>query len=254
MKKIAFTFAALACVASTWADEPVADGQWRGLASASLAVTSGNSQSQAALASVDLARLTTQDKISLGGYVNEGRSKSNGVTTTSSGKEGVHGQYDYNLTPEVFGFGSLAFDHDRVLDLSLRSLAAAGLGYHVIKTKATQFDVFGGLSYSDTRYNQDETIGGSTKRDFTSTGLLLGEESSHQLTDSVSAKQRLEYYPGLTGDKAQLLKFNAMLNVSMTKTLALSVGLIDTYNSKVAAGQKSNDMALFTGISMKLGN
>jgi putative salt-induced outer membrane protein len=57
----------------------------------------------------------------------------------------------------------------------------------------------------------------------------------------------------LTGFKSQLIKFNASLNVAMTTTMALTVGVIDTYNSKVGAGMKKNDVSLFTGVSVKFG-
>jgi putative salt-induced outer membrane protein len=229
------------------------DGQWRGVAGASAAITSGNSSSQSALVNVDVARATTTDKTSVAGFVNEGKSTVKGVTTTSAGKWGLGGQYDYNLSPDWFGFGKLGFDHDRVADISLRTMAGAGAGYHVVRTKADSFDVFGGLSYTNTDYKFEKTIGTDTKKAFSSVGLLLGEESSHQVTDTVFLKQRLEYTPGLTGNKAQILKFSSALNVAMSKTMSLTVGLLDTYNSKVADGQKKNDMALFTGVSMKLG-
>jgi putative salt-induced outer membrane protein len=249
------TAAALAALAfASTAQAEVADGKWRGVAGASLAVTSGNSSNQALLVNADVARLTSQDKISLAGFINEGKSKVKGASTTTAGKWGVGGQYDYNLTPDVFAFGKLGLDHDRVTDLSLRTLLGAGLGYHVIRTKADTFDVFGGVSYANTAYKNDKTIGGTTAKTFSSTGLLLGEESSHQVNDSVFLKQRLEYYPGLTGEKAQLLKLTGSVSVAMSKTMALTVGVINTYNSQVATGQKKNDLAVFTGVSMKLGD
>jgi putative salt-induced outer membrane protein len=230
------------------------DGEWRGLAGASLAISSGNTDSKAALLNLDLARATTDDKTSVAAYLNEGQSKIKGQTTTTAGKWGVAGQYDHNITPVLFGFGKLGFDHDRPSDLSLRTLVAAGLGYHVIQTKTDSFDVFGGVSYNRTGYRVEKTIGGNTKKDFSSVGLLLGEESSHQMTDTVFAKQRIEYYPGLTGEKAQLIKATGALNVAMTKTMSLTVGVMDTFNSKVSAGQKKNDLSVFTGVSMKLGS
>jgi putative salt-induced outer membrane protein len=218
-----------------------------------LAATSGNSTSHAFLVNADVARITAADKISLGGYVNEGSSKVGGVTTTTSGKEGVNGRYDYNLSPKMFAFGGLGFDHDRVQDITLRSLISAGIGSHIIKTETKSFDVFGGVSFTDTRYNIEQTISGETKKDFHSLGLLLGEESTQQVSEAVLFKQRLEYYAGMTGSKAQLVKFTGALNVAMNKTISLSVGVIDTYNSKVGVGVKKNDVSLFTGISMKLG-
>ena len=244
----------LMCCAApvAWADP--ADARWHGVAGASFAAASGNTESLALQLTLDLERHRAHDKTSVSAYVNEGRSKDNGdaTSTTTAGKWGVSGQYDRDLDAAWYGFGKLSFEHDRVVDLTLRSIAGAGLGYHLIQTDALSFDVFGGLSYTVSRYSTVQTIDGSTARHFYSTGGLLGEESSHQFTDTVSFKQRLEYYPAISGSKSQLLKFNALLGVSMTKTLSLSVGLTDTYDSQPAEGRKRNDASLFTGVNVKL--
>jgi putative salt-induced outer membrane protein len=236
------------------ADNPAADGQWRGTAAAWLALTLGNTNSQALLLNLDMARITPETKISFSAYANEARSKSNGVTSTTASKLGGAGRYDFNLTESTFGFGGLAFDHDGLLDLNLRTLVTGGLGYRIVKTKANDFNVFGGLSFNNSRYSKPQIIDGKTGDSFSTFGLVIGEDSSHHLTDNTLLKQRLEYYPGLSGDRAQLVKFSSTLSVSMTKTLALNVGIIDTYNSKVGAGKKNNDFSLFTGVSLKLGS
>lgn len=231
-----------------------ADGQWRGLGGASLSVNSGNTDSRALLLNVDMARATERDKITLGGMVNYARSKdAAGVSQTTANKWAANGQYDYNLTPRVYVFGKLGLEADRLIDLSLRTSVASGAGYHLIQTPDTTFDVFGGLAYITDKYRVAQTIGGETDTRFDRFALLLGEESSHQLSQTTTFKQRLEVYPGLSGDKAVIAKFNAGLGVAMSSTLSLTVGLIDTYNSKPPAGLKKNDVGLFTGVSVKLG-
>jgi len=229
------------------------DGQWRGLGGASLSVTSGNTSSTALLLNTDMARATERDKITLGGMINYAKSKNAGVSQTTADKWAAAGQYDYNLTPQVYVFGKLGLEADRIVDLKLRTALAGGAGYHVINTKETTFDVFGGVGYITDKYRVAQTIAGTTDTTFSRATLLLGEESSHQLSPTVSAKQRLEVYPGLSGDKAVLVKFNAGLGVAMSSTLNLTVGLVDSYNSKPPAGLKKNDVGLFTGVSVKLG-
>jgi len=230
------------------------DGQWRGVAGAALNTSSGNTRTQNLLLNVDLARQTAQDKISTTGYINEGKSEVNGRKVTTAGKWGAAGQYDHNLTPQWFGFGKLGFEHDRVSDLSLRTLLGAGVGYHWVQTPKDTFDVYGGVSEVITRYGHDQTIGGQTKQQFSTLGLILGETSSHKLTDTVSFNQRFEIYPGLSGTKSNLAKLNAGLSVAMSSTLSLNVGLTETYNSKPAAGAKKSDLSFFTGINVKLGS
>jgi putative salt-induced outer membrane protein len=233
--------------------EDKTDGQWRGTGGAALSVTSGNTTSSSLLINAEASRATTIDKITLGGAMNYAKSKIGGVDQTTANKWGAFGEYDYNLSPQMFVFGRLGFDADKVIDLSLRTSLAAGLGYKVINTKETTFDVYGGLGYTTDKYSLAQTINGTTDTSFSRASIYLGEASSHVLSPTVSFKQRLDLYPGVSGDKAILAKFNAGLSVAMSSTLNLSVGLIDTYNSKPPAGTKSNDIGLFTGVNVKFG-
>ena len=245
---------ALGCVAVSGAmAQAKTDGLWRGSGGAALSMTSGNSTTSSLLLTVDAARATASDKISLGGMINYAKNKTGGVEQTTSDKWAGFGQYDYNLTPRMFVFGRLGLEADRLVDLSLRTSLAGGLGYKIINTEQTTFDVFGGIGYTTDRYSVDQTIADKTGRTFSRASVYLGEASSHQLSPTVSLKQRLDLYPGVSGDKAVLAKFNAGLSVAMSSTLSLTVGLTDAYNSKPPAGTKSNDVGLFTGINVKFG-
>lgn len=243
----------VAAVAPARADPPP-DGRWHGSVGASLAVTSGNGRSAAALANLDLAKPTDTDKWTVGASGSYGRSEVDGVTSTTSSKAGGFTQYDDDLTPRVFGFGKVGLDHDGTLAMSLRTSLGTGLGLHVVKSKANTFEVFSGASWVLTRYATAQTIADRTDTRFRSAGLLLGEDSFHQLTPSTTLKQRLEYDLGLTGDSNQILKFNGTLSVAMTKKLALTLGVTDTFASKVAVGQHRNDLSVFTGISLQIGH
>jgi putative salt-induced outer membrane protein len=253
----ALSFAAVAAVAasSVHAQEVKKDGLWRGTAGASLAATSGNSDTQSMNASVDMFSITASDKISTGGGINYGKSKdSAGKTTTTANRWNGYGQYDYNLSPKIFVFGRLGLEGDKLVDLSMRTTVSGGVGYKVIESKDLTFNLFGGAGYSTDKYSKKQTIGGKTDTKFSRASLMFGEESSHVLSASTTFKQRLEVYPGLSGDKAKILKFTAGLGVAMSSTMNLTVGLTDNYNSAPPAGKKKNDLGLFTGINVKLGS
>ena len=226
------------------------DGQWRGLAGLAGSFASGNTDSRSLALNSDLARKTASDKTSVGAYINYG--KSNG--TTSANKWGLNGQYDYDLNAQTFGFVGLGLSGDKVSDLSLRTNVGAGLGYHVVATPATVFDVHGGLGYSTDKYSHTESIGGKTANQFSRAELVLGEESSHKLSEAVQFKQKLNVFPGMSGDKALRTEFTAGLGVAMSKDLNLSVNLNQTTNSKPPVGLKKSDTSLLLGVTMKLGN
>jgi putative salt-induced outer membrane protein len=244
--------ACMACSSSFAQTKP--DGLWRGTGGAALAITSGNSEASSLAFSADGAVATAKDKISLGGAYNYGKSKVAGVSTTNTDKWNGFGQYDYNLSPQLFVFGKLGLEGDKLSDLDLRATLAGGLGFKVVDTKELMFNLFGGAAYSADKYSKRQTIGGSTDTRFSRTSLFIGEESAHQLSASTSFKQRLEFYPGLSGDKAKIAKFTAGLAVAMSSTLNLTVGVTDSYNSAPPAGTKKNDLGIFSGISVKLGS
>ncbi len=229
------------------------DGLWRGAGGAALSATSGNTRTTSLLINAEAARATAADKLTLGGAVNHAKSKTGGVDQTTAEKWAGNAQYDYNLSSQLFVFGKLGLESDKLVDLSLRTSLAAGLGYKLINTEQTSFEIFGGLGYTTDKYDIARTIAGKTDTTFSRASIYLGEASSHQLSPTVSFKQRLDLYPGVSGDKAVLAKFSAGLAVAMSSTLNLTVGLTSTYNSKPPAGTKSNDVGLFTGINVKFG-
>ena len=248
---LAGALAVLACGSSL--AETKTDGLWRGAGGAALAATSGNTDTTSLALSSEMTMATTADKTSLGAAANYGKSKVNGTTTTTADKWAAFGQYDFNLGAKTFVFGKLGLEGDKLAKLSLRTTLAGGLGYKLIDTKETSFTLFGGVGYSTDKYSAAQTIGDKTDTRFSRASLFLGEESSHQLSASTSFKQRLELYPGMSGDKAKLAKFSAGLGVAISSTLNLTVALTDTYNSKPPAGLKKNDMGVFTGINVKFG-
>jgi len=229
------------------------DGLWRGTGGAALAATSGNTSTSSLLLNADGLRATTTDKITLGAAINYARSKNNGVSQTTSDRWAAFGQYDYNLSPRVFVFGRLGLEADKLIDLNLRTAVAAGVGYKLVDTKETTVELFGGAGYTTDKYDTRQTIGGKTDTRFSRASVYLGESGTYQLSPTTAFKQRLDLYPGISGDKALLAKFAAGLSVAMSSTMNLTVGLTDTYNSKPPAGTKKNDVGLFTGVNVKFG-
>jgi len=229
------------------------DGLWRGSGGLAFSASSGNNRSNSLQLQADAQRATPADKFTLGGSAHHASNKNGGTSETTSNKWGAFGQYDFNLAPRLFAFGRLGLDGDQLTDLNLRAGLAGGLGYRLIDTKDASFELFGGGGYTTDRYDTPQTIGGRSGTRFSRTSLYLGEASSHQLTDSTRFKQRLDVYPGLSGDKARLAKFTTSLNVAISSALGLSVGVAYDYNSKPPAGTKKYDLGVFTGLTIKFG-
>lgn len=255
-RHLPFLLPAAACVLAalpTANADVKTDGRWRGNGAAAFSLTSGNTRTSALLLSVDAERATPADKITFGANSNYGRGRSQGVRETTSNKWSALAQYDFNLAPRTYAFGKLGLEGDQLAHLDVRGALATGLGYKLVDTTAATFDLLAGAAYSSDRYGRPQTIAGTTDTRFARASLMLGEASTHQLTQTVSFRQRLETYPGLSGDKAVLAKFNASLGVAMSSTMQLTVGLTGNHNSKPPLGQKKNDFGVFTGLNVKFG-
>jgi putative salt-induced outer membrane protein len=181
------TFLALACAASTVSlAQDKTDGLWRGNGGAAVSLTSGNTSTSSLLLITDMARATASDKVSLLGSISYAKNKSGGLNQTTSNKWGAAGQYDYNLSPVMYGFGRLGLESDKLVDLSLRSSITGGLGYKIIKSETTNFDVLGGVAYTTDKYSLAKSIGGKTDTSFSRSSIYFGELSSHKLSPTVS--------------------------------------------------------------------
>ena len=237
--KIIFLSAGLLIAGSTFAADTLG-GQWRGNANLALSKSSGNTDSSTFSAAVDEVRATAADKISA--YASSLYGSSNGVKNNDKTRLGV--RYDYNLSPQLFGFGLGDLERDSIANLQLRTSLGGGLGYHVIQTATTTFDVFGGLAYSKANMIVGADVSGAE--------LLLGEESTHKLSDTVRFKQKLIYYPSLKHGGQYRSIFDAGLVVDISSSIGLSVGLQNKHATDVAPGVKHSDTFLLTGLNFKL--
>ncbi|MEY4730282.1 MAG: hypothetical protein RL020_1440 [Pseudomonadota bacterium] len=250
MKRSMIAIAALSALTATgaMAGPTPTDGLWRGNLGGSLSLTSGNSKSSNLAIGTDAVSADAMGKTTL--YLNALRASAEtlGVNNKTADVIRGGGRYEYNLTPQTYGFGSLDLERDPIQALKLRSALGAGLGYHVLNTADTSFDVFGGLGYNIERFSLPAPAD-SRK----STELILGEESNHKLSDTSAFKQRLALYPNLKDSGEYRAVFDAGLTTAIAGGLNLNVGLSDRYNSLAPAGAKKNDLLLTTGVSMKFG-
>ncbi len=223
------------------------DGQFRAALGLGASVSNGNSKTSNLAITGDGVRATADDKLSVYGNLNYARS--NGQTTGEQLRLGT--RYDRNLSANLFAFGGLDLERNKFSNLKLRGLVSGGLGWHVIKAPNTTFDLFGGLGYTSDKYFDAMTIDGASRTSYGYASLILGEESTHKLSDTTTAKQRLVLLPNLKNSGEYRANWDAGLAVAMSKTMNLNVGLAYAYNSEPGPGRKSADTLLTTGISVK---
>lgn len=215
------------------------DGKWRGSIGAGLTAASGNTDASTMSINADAGRQTATDKLS--GYLQTvyGRQDTATGSARTSALARTGAAYNRDIDDRIFGFGSLDLEHDGLIDLELRSVAAGGLGYHLIRRQDLTFDVSTGPAYNHERY-------ANNTREFVE--WLIAEESTHALTPTVSFRQRLAYYPNLKEPGEFRTIFDAGVVIKVAKGWNATVTLNNRYQSNPLPGVKKNDLLLVTGL------
>ena len=234
----AFTLSAIAssvCAQTT----TVPDGVWRGALGAGLSATAGNTDSATYTINGDIVKQGPRDKIS--GYV-QGVYGSRDLadrTERTSDQQRAGGLYNRDINDREFAFGSLDLERNKLINLSLRSVFAGGLGYHVIRREGVTFDVSTGPAYNREHYTTE------TRE---AVEWLFAEESTHALTPAVSFRQRLAYYPSLKDSGEFRAVFDAGVVFKVTRQWNATVTLNNRYQSNPVSGIEKNDLLLVTGL------
>lgn len=220
---------------------------WRWELGLGASVSSGNTEASSATFNADGARISAHGKWTVNGRMLYAKD-ANGTTAEQAA---VDSRYDHNVTPLVFLFGQVGGLRDRPANLDLRLTAGGGAGYHVIETPQTTFDVTAGLGVARDRYTQPKVVNDQNRDSLDRVEMLLGENSSHRLTDTTTFKQQLALSPALDGTGLRA-EWKAGLAVAMTAKLKLSVNGSVRYNGDPGVGVKKTDTLLVTGVQLTL--
>ncbi len=224
--------------------EQRAIGAWGGFLDSGLSLSRGNADTTNFTIGATATRMTDKDKASA--FINSIYSSgtTNGVTLTTASAIHAGLRFDFNLSDKSFAFAFTDFDHDRFQQLDLRNVIGGGLGYHMVKTDITNFDIFGGGSFNQEYFT---TL---TRR---SGEALVGESFDHKLSSAFSVKERLEFYPDLSSMGDYRVVFDTAAITKLSKFLSWQVDASDRYITNPVNGLKGNDLLFTTGIRVAFG-
>lgn len=224
--------------------EQRAYGAWGGFLDSGLSLSRGNADTTNFTIGATATRMTDKDKASA--FINSIYSSgtTNGVTLTTASAIHAGLRFDYNLSDKTFAFAFTDFDHDRFQQLDLRNVIGGGLGYHMVKSDITNFDIFAGGSFNQEYFT---TL---TRR---SGEALVGESFDHKLSSAFSVKQRLEFYPDLSSMGDYRVVFDTAAITKLSKFLSWQVDASDRYITNPVNGLKGNDLLFTTGVRVAFG-
>ena len=218
---------------------------WSGFLDTGLSVTRGNSDTLNFSLAGQAVRKTSRDTITAYAtsiFANNGTA---GPTTTTANAIGGGLRVDLNVRDRLYVFGLTDFYHDEFQQLDLRNILAGGLGYHVVKTKPTVFDVYGGGAFNQSYY--------ATPPSRKTGEIVAGEFLSHSVSNRTTFSERFEFFPNISDTGAYRFTFDAHAVTKLNRWFGWQVSFGDLYVSNPPTGIKKNDLILSTGLRMTFG-
>ena len=226
-------------VAASWtagAVDPLVDRHWAYEASVDIAGKTGNSEQLGTAVELRATLKTVQDTLQF--YSSYNRQVADSLKAADQLKIGV--DYQNNFAGRYSWYVRDEGGFDRVKDIDLYNIAAAGLGFDIIKEPQRTMTGRFGLSY---RY---EGYGNPLTEDVSSAGLDIGLNSDLEFGDS-KLVTRLAYVPAFDDFGNFRLTHESYFQVPLTHPAwKLRLGLSNDYNSRPGAGVDELDTAYFT--------
>jgi hypothetical protein len=226
-------------VAASWsagAVDPLVDRHWAYEASVDVAGKTGNSDQLGSAAELRATLKTVQDTLQF--YSSYNRQVADGVKAADQFKAGV--DYQNNFAGRYSWYVRDEGGFDRVKDVDLYNIAAAGLGFDIVKEPKRTVTGRLGLSY---RY---EGYGNPLTPDVRSAGLDIGLNNDLEFGNS-KLVTRLAYVPAFDDFGNYRLAHETFYQIPLAHPAwKLRLGVSNDYNSQPGAGIEKLDTAYFT--------
>ena len=234
---------------------------WSGTLDTGLSLTRGNSATLSYTLAGRAVRQTDRDKITV--YTtavygkNDTTSPSQVIAHQITG--GVRG--DVNFSARWFAFGATDFNSNALQNLDLQNVVVGGIGFHLIKTKNMQFDIFGGAGYNQEFFGAytlpnpappPATLAfpAVTQRNAVAN---VGEQFDTKLGSRSTFSETFNYFPNLSGPSGYRFTFNSVVSTAISRWLGWQFSFNDNFLSNPPTGIKGNDLLLTTGLRLTFG-
>ncbi len=217
-----------------------ARADWQGKGEAGLLISRGNAEATSGNVKLDMSEEFNRWKNSASFSGLYGRNASFSTAQRIEGKW----QTDYKLTSHAFWFGSLRAEQDRFSGFAYQATAATGAGYDFIANPSTQLTGLIGAGYRRLRpeilvQTPEGEVISRTKEDSSGQGVAtVGLNYSHSITKTTKVVDKFSVETGAINTS---LANDLAIQVSVTDTLALSVGYGVRYNSAPPVGSVPTD-------------
>lgn len=151
---------------------------------------------------------------------------------------------ELNLAKRVYAFGQLQFLEDQFKQIDYLVAPSGGIGYRLVATPATTFNVDGGFGV---KFEKNPGIERRTDPVFSA-----GDKFEHKLSTTSTITQGFAALWKADDFGDAIYNFSAGAAAALTARTQLKIELVDTYASRPPSETvKSNDVALITALVYK---
>jgi putative salt-induced outer membrane protein YdiY len=216
--------------------------QWKGSIVAGAIISRGNSESDSFNLSANAVRRSEDDRLTLDGAYYLGRQEDpvTGDKFTSVDNWFAQGKYDYFATDQLYYYGVLRIERDRIAGLDLRVMPGVGVGYQWVESPDFNFSTEAGISY----VYEDYETGGSDEH----LAARLAYHVDKRINEKVTAFHNLEYLPSLERLDDYNILADAGLRATLTEKMFGEAKVEWRYDATPAPGAENNDLRFILGV------
>lgn len=212
--------------------------KWESSVTLGLTLTRGNSDTLLFTGNAQTEHKTKENELTFG--FDGAYGKNDGVKNTAY----LHafGQYNHLFNDRFFGYLRLDGLHDDIAEIAYRVTFSPGAGYYFVKEKMTT--LAGEVGPGIVTEHQ-----GHEYRTYAT--LRLAERFEHKFENKARIWQSIEFLPQVDRFGNFIVNAEVGVDAPLSQKMSLTVYLQDTYDNEPAAGRKSNDLKLVSGIKYK---
>jgi hypothetical protein len=171
-----------------------------------------------------------------------------GPVVTSTIKSNIFhadAEFDRYVTPRLFGFANIAFNHNYAQTLQLEQAYGGGLGVTIFNNPRSSLDVKGDVHYAK------EAFFDST-RNLNLFGSTFSERYLRYVLHSAVFNEFASISPAWNNLNAYSAHANADLTFPVYRSVGFTLGAVDDYLNNAPPGAKKNSVQFVTGLTFTL--
>lgn len=164
-------------------------------------------------------------------------SQQNDAPTVS--RHTANARYDLYLSPRAFSFALAGLERNDRQRLALRSTAGGGFGWSLMKSKANELSVLGGVTFANEQFQLD---GDGERPPRHSTGeALAGVEWDTTRFERIQLTTKLTLHPNLAETGRYRVQYDSTVRFPVFERLTWSMSLFDRFDSDPPLMVQRND-------------